>query len=62
MRFGQWFAREPVAREDGDIGQLAIHFALTASTRTLFQEHLAGLDKFSPFPIWHTAMILYRTG
>lgn len=36
--------------EDGDIGQLAIHLLLTASTRTLFQEHLAGLDKFLSFP------------
>ena len=36
--------------EDGDIGQLAIHLLLTASTRTLFQEHLAGLDKFLSLP------------
>ena len=32
--------------EDGDVGQLAIHLLLTASPRTLFREHLAGLDKF----------------
>ena len=36
--------------EDGDIGQLAIHLLLTASTRTLFQEHLAGLHKFLSLP------------
>lgn len=36
--------------EDGDIGQFAIHLLLTASTRTLFREHLAGLDKFLSLP------------
>ncbi len=36
--------------EEGDIGQLAIHLLLTASTRTLFREHLAGLDKFLSLP------------
>lgn len=32
--------------EEGDIGQLAIHLLLTASTRTLSPEHLAGLERF----------------
>lgn len=36
--------------EEGDIGQLAIHMLLTASTRTMFPEHLAGLDRFLSFP------------
>lgn len=36
--------------EEGDIGQLAIHLLLTASTRTMFPEHLAGLERFLSFP------------
>lgn len=36
--------------EEEDIGQLAIHLLLTASTRTLFQEYLAGLDRFVSIP------------
>lgn len=36
--------------ENGDIGQLAIHLLLTASTRTLLQEHLVGLNKFLSIP------------
>ena len=36
--------------EEGDIGQLAIHMLLTASTRTMFPEHLAGLERFLSFP------------
>lgn len=36
--------------EEQDIGQLAVHVLLTASTRTLSQEHLAGLDKFFSVP------------
>ena len=36
--------------EEGDIGQLAIHLLLTASTRTLFPEHLAGLERFLSLP------------
>lgn len=35
--------------EEGDIGQLAIHLLLTASTRTMFPEHLAGLERFLSF-------------
>lgn len=36
--------------EEGDIGQLAIHLLLTASTRTMFPEYLAGLDRFLSLP------------
>ena len=36
--------------EEGDIGQLAIHLLLTALTRTMFPEHLAGLDRFLSLP------------
>lgn len=36
--------------EEGDIGQLAIHLLLTASTRTMFPEHLAGLERFLSLP------------
>lgn len=36
--------------EEGDIGQLAIHLLLTASTRTMFPEYLAGMDRFLSFP------------
>ena len=36
--------------EESDIGQLAIHLLLTASTRTMFPEYLAGLDRFLSFP------------
>ena len=36
--------------EEGDIGQLAIHLLLTASTRTMFLEHLAGLERFLSLP------------
>lgn len=35
--------------EEGNIGQLAIHLLLTASTRTMFPEHLAGLERFLSF-------------
>ena len=36
--------------EEGDIGQLAIHLLLTALTRTMFPEHLTGLDRFISLP------------
>ena len=36
--------------EEGNIGQLAIHLLLTASTRTMFPEHLAGLERFLSLP------------
>ena len=36
--------------EEGDIGQLAIHLLLTTSTRTLFPEHLVGLERFLSLP------------
>lgn len=36
--------------EEGDIGQLAIHLLLTAATRTLSVEHLAGLERFLSLP------------
>ena len=38
------------SEEEADIGQLAIHLLLTASTRTMFPEHLAGLDRFLCLP------------
>ena len=36
--------------EEPDLGQLAIHLLLTAATRTMRQEYLAGLDKFISVP------------
>lgn len=36
--------------EDHDLGRLAIHLLLTASTRTLRPEYLAGLDSFISMP------------
>ena len=38
------------AEEEPDLGQLAIHLLLTASTRTLRPEFLAGLEKFLSIP------------
>ena len=38
------------AEEEPDLGQLAIHLLLTAATRTMRQEYLAGLDKFISVP------------
>ena len=38
------------AEEESDLGQLAIHLLLTAATRTMRQEYLAGLDKFISVP------------
>lgn len=32
--------------DEGDIGQLAMHLLLTASTRTIFPEYLSGLERF----------------
>ncbi len=37
-------------REEPDLGRLAIHLLLTAATRTLRQEYLAGLDEFISIP------------
>lgn len=36
--------------EEPDLGQLAIHLLLTAATRTMRQEYLAGLDSFISIP------------
>lgn len=36
--------------EEPDLGQLAIHMLLTAATRTMRSEHLAGLDSFISIP------------
>lgn len=36
--------------EDPDLGRLAIHLLLTAATRTMRQEYLAGLDGFISIP------------
>ena len=36
--------------EEPDLGQLAIHLLLTAATRTMRQEYLAGLDGFISMP------------
>lgn len=38
------------AEEEPDLGQLAIHLLLTASTRTLRPEFLAGLERFLSIP------------
>lgn len=38
------------AEEEPDLGHLAIHLLLTAATRTLRQEYLAGLDGFISMP------------
>lgn len=48
--------------EEPDLGQLAIHLLLTAATRTMRQEYLAGLDSLFPYLIRHTAMILFLNG
>ena len=36
--------------EEPDLGRLAIHLLLTAATRTMRQEYLAGLDGFISMP------------
>ena len=36
--------------EEPDLGRLAIHLLLTAATRTMRQEYLAGLDRFISMP------------
>ena len=36
--------------EEPDLGRLAIHLLLTAATRTMRQEYLAGLDSFISMP------------
>lgn len=38
------------AEEEPDLGRLAIHLLLTAATRTMRQEYLAGLDSFISMP------------
>ena len=38
------------AEEEPDLGRLAIHLLLTAATRTMRQEYLAGLDGFISMP------------
>lgn len=38
------------AEEEPDLGRLAIHLLLTAATRTIRQEYLAGLDGFISIP------------
>ncbi len=38
------------AEEEPDLGRLAIHLLLTAATRTIQQEYLAGLDGFISIP------------
>ena len=38
------------AEEEPDLGRLAIHLLLTASTRTMRQEYLAGLDSLISIP------------
>ena len=38
------------AEEEPDLGRLAIHLLLTAATRTMRQEYLAGLDGFISIP------------
>lgn len=38
------------AEEEPDLGRLAIHLLLTAATRTMQQEYLAGLDSFISMP------------
>ncbi len=38
------------AEEEQDLGRLAIHLLLTAATRTMRQEYLAGLDQFISVP------------
>lgn len=35
---------------EGDLGKLAIHLLLTASTQTMFPEYLAGLERFLSLP------------
>lgn len=36
--------------KDNDLGRLAVHMLLTAATRTMKQENLAGLDDFISMP------------
>ena len=51
VRFGRWFARDvDLQRKNQTWDDWQIHLLLTAATRTMRQEYLAGTDGFISMP------------